>query len=258
MQVSYSRISTYKKCPFQYYLKYVLKLETYPNQDPDNALYLGTACHTGIQEGIQEMEDNYYSNYYIIDDRHVNEMIKLKYLIPKIRELLPEGASEVKIEGSDYIGYIDWLVSVGVDDDGIEWYDIYDFKYSNNVDNYLRSQQLHLYKYYFEKCNPTKRIRNLYFLFIPKTMVRQKKTEDLYQFRKRLAATLEGMKITKDDCIKKVVYDSLKIESFSREKEECVNAKEFPKNETRLCDWCQYKDFCKNGNTLDIMNWKGE
>ena len=48
MQVSYSRIDCFKKCPFQYYLKYILKLDTYPNQDPDNALYLGTACHTGI------------------------------------------------------------------------------------------------------------------------------------------------------------------------------------------------------------------
>lgn len=253
MQVSYSRIDCFKKCPFQYYLKYILKLDTYPNQDPDNALYLGTACHTGIQEGIQEMEDNYYSNYYIIDDRHINEMIKLKYLIPKISELLPEGEAEVKIEGEDYIGYIDWLVPVG---DGE--YDIYDFKYSNNVDSYMVSQQLHLYKYYFEKYNPIKRIRNLYFVFIPKTMIRQKKTEDLYQFRKRLIQTLEGMKISREDCIKEVKFNPLKIDEFLRVKEECVNTKEFNKNETRLCSWCPFESFCKNGDTLDIMNWKGE
>ena len=32
-------------------------------------------------------------------------------------------------------------------------YDLYDFKYSNNVGNYKKSQQLHLYKYFWEREN---------------------------------------------------------------------------------------------------------
>jgi hypothetical protein len=231
-------------------LKYILKLKTYPDQAASNALYLGTACHTGIQEGIEEMKKTYYDNYYIQSDEQINEMIKLEYLIPKIAALLPDGEAEYELNLEDeYVGFVDWLVEVEPN-----VYDIYDFKYSNNIDSYMKSAQLHLYKYYFEKCNPTKRIRNLYFVFIPKTQIRQKKTEDLYQFRKRLMETLEAMEITKEKCIKQVVYDPSKIVDFFGERDECVTATVFPKNITRLCDWCEFKDYCQKGSTLEIMN----
>ena len=35
------------------------------------------------------------------------------------------------------------------------------------------------YKYFFEKNNPGKKIRNMFFVFIPKVTIRQKKTETL-------------------------------------------------------------------------------
>lgn len=223
-----------------------MKLKTLPDQAADNALYLGTAAHTGIQESTTAMVENYYSNYYIIDDKHVNELIKLEYLIPKIRALLPDGEAEVKIECDEYIGYIDWLVEVEPN-----VYDIYDFKYSNNVDNYLKSAQLHLYKYYFEKCNPTKRIRNLYFVFIPKTQIRQKKTEDLYQFRKRLIETLEGMEISHKKCIKLVTYDESSVQLFIKDKLDCLKSITFERNKTKLCDWCAYKNYCHSDGAVD-------
>jgi hypothetical protein len=37
--------------------------------------------------------------------------------------------------------------------------------------------------------------------------------------------------------------------------------KQFPKNETKLCDWCDYKEFCKSNNQVDWMiinNYKRE
>lgn len=252
MKVSYSRISCYASCPYQYYIRYILKATTYPNQDANNALYLGTACHVGIQEGISEMLENYYSNYYIQDDLQINEMIKLQYLIPKIRKHIPDGIPEVTIEGDKYIGYIDWLVPVGKDE-----YDIYDFKYSNNIDGYMKSAQLHLYKYYFEKYNPSKRIRNLYFVFIPKTQIRQKKTEDIYQFRQRLLDTLSGLNT--DDCVKKVTYDPKVVDEYFELKDKCLNATNYEKNKSALCNFCAYKDFCETGSTLDFtLDLKGE
>lgn len=40
-------------------------------------------------------------------------------------------------------------------------YDLYDFKYSNNVSKYKDSPQLHLYKYFWEKNNPGTLLQNL-------------------------------------------------------------------------------------------------
>lgn len=194
MKVSHSRVGCFTQCPFKFDLIYNKELKTIFNCDPQNALVLGHAMHTGIEKDVESAINEYYSAYPIIDDLHINEAIKLRHLIPRVKAILPSGEHEVKIEDEDYIGFIDLLVHVNdaYNEDESSWvdfgdgkglqkpleyqeYDIYDFKYSNNVDGYMESEQLHLYKYYFEKTNPGKKIRNLYFVFIPKTMIRQKK-----------------------------------------------------------------------------------
>lgn len=86
--------------------------------------------------------------------------------------------------------------------------DVIDFKYSNNIDNYVNSKQIHLYKYYLEKLGF--KVRNLGYLFIPKTAIRMKKTENTYQFRKRLQETLQSKNIQ----LKKVEYDENKVKEF--------------------------------------------
>ena len=86
--------------------------------------------------------------------------------------------------------------------------DVVDFKYSNNVENYIKSKQIHLYKYYLEKLGF--KVRNIGYLFIPKTSIRMKKTEDSYQFRKRLQATMKNQKLQ----LVKVDYDANKVKEF--------------------------------------------
>ena len=73
-----------------------------------------------------------------------------------------------QIKYNDFIGFIDLLVKVGENT-----YDLYDFKYSNNVSHYMESPQLHLYKYFYEKQHPGHKIRKLFFLFVPKVNIRQ-------------------------------------------------------------------------------------
>lgn len=263
MQVSYSRISTHAKCPYQFKLRYVDKLETLPTDDPQSALVLGHALHTGIEKDVNAAIEEYYSAYPIIDDKHVTEAMKLEHLIPRVKAVLPEGQHEVKIETDDFVGYIDLLVPVGKGiwldaPDGpteCDYYDIYDFKYSNNVANYMDSAQLHLYKYFFELTNPGKRIRNLYFVFVPKSMLRQKyknktnpRDETLYEFRKRCMQDLESKEIQ----IKEVKYDSTKVIEYLIDVKHCVEDTEYIKNPTRLCDWCDYQLYCEKG--IDYMN----
>lgn len=260
MQVSHSRISTFVQCPYKYDLKYNQKLETLFNCDPQNPLILGHALHAGIEKDAVEAVDEYFHAYPIIDDAHVNEAIKLQYLIPRVKAILPEGQHEVKIEEEDYIGYIDLLSHVTHIED-IDYYDIYDFKYSNNVDHYLDSEQLHLYKYYFEKTHPGKKIRNLYFVFIPKVMIRQKKAsksnptdESLFAFRKRIIAELESKSIE----VVKVDYDSNKVIDFLTNTKHCVESNTYQKNCTKLCDWCEYKNYCEKGELIDMALPKNE
>lgn len=258
MQTSYSRISTHEKCPYQYKLRYVDKLKTLPTDDPQSPLILGHALHTGIEKDVAAAIDEYYGAYPIIDDRHVTEAMKLEYLIPKVKAVLPEGEHEVKIETDDFVGYIDLLVPrkdiVSLDTDD-ELYDIYDFKYSNNVNSYMDSAQLHLYKYFFELTNPGKRIRNMYFVFVPKSNLRIKyknktnpRDETIYEFRNRCLEDLESKEIR----VESVKYDPNKVIEYLTATKHCVEDTEYIKNPTRLCDWCEYQLYCEKG--IDCMN----
>ena len=125
--------------------------------------------------------------------------------------------------------------------------DVIDFKYSNNIKNYLQSKQIHLYKYYLEKKGF--KVRNLGYLFIPKVSIRKKKTEDTYQFRKRLQEELQNKKLQ----LIKVEYDQSKIDGFFKEIEILEKDNIYEKNETKLCDWCDFKEYCKSNETIDYM-----
>jgi hypothetical protein len=238
MQVSFSRVGTFNSCPYKWKLSYKDGLTALPTDDPQSPLVLGHALHTGLEKDVQAAIREYLFAYPIVDDRHINEAIKLENLIPKAKAIIPQGQHEVKMACDDFIGFIDLLVPVGPDE-----FDIYDFKYSNNVDHYMESGQLHVYKYFFERLNPGKRIRNLYFLFIPKTMIRQKKTEDLYQFRCRLCETLDHMWPE----LREVQYDPNKVMEFLLDTKRMVECETFEKNPTRLCDWCDFQKFCEEG-----------
>ena len=147
MRYSYSRIECWKNCPYQYKLRYIDKLKTLPEQNADNPLYLGTAIHTAFETGsVEDAINSYRSNYRIITDAHITEEIKLEYLIPKVLELLPTAECEVEVKTDDFIGYIDRLVYLFTDEQGIKHYEIWDYKYSNNINHYLESGQLHIYK----------------------------------------------------------------------------------------------------------------
>lgn len=213
--------------------------------EADNALILGQAVHTGIEKGLEEAIKEYCFSYPIITDEHINEIIKLEAVIPKAKNAIPSGGKfEVKITDNDFIGYIDYLVPMGYMSkkdygnpygEGVSIYDIYDFKYSNNVLHHMDSAQLWLYKYFFEKSNPGKKIRNMYFLFVPKVSIKQKKDETLQQFRKRLSDELEIAEIKTvqitfnyDFNYDKVVEFLLKIKSINE-------TTEFPKDKSYLC-----------------------
>jgi len=224
-------------------MRYLDGIKTIDPTDAANALILGTALHTGIEKGVEAGIQAYYDSFPVIDDDHVNEVMKLEYLITKVREVLPEGIYEQQILKSDFIGYSDLLVPV---DGEKNIYDLYDFKYSNNVRNYMESGQLHEYKYFIEQ-NSSKRIRNMYFVFIPKVAIKQKKTEDLRTFRIRIMEELKKSEVN----IVQIQFNPNKVIEFYAGIKKVLEAKDFPKDPNYLCNWCEYQEFCEKG--IDYM-----
>jgi phage nucleotide-binding protein len=249
MQCSHSRIECFEKCPFKYKLRYRDKILTLPPENADSPLIIGTALHTGLEKGVTKALDEYFMSYPIITDDHINEAMKLENLIPRAAKLIPKGNFEVKISTEDFIGYIDLLAPVTMfhESEVPNQYDIYDFKYSNNISNYKQSDQLHLYKYFFEKCNPGKYIRNLFFLFVPKVNIKQKKTEDLSEFRKRILDELKGV----EPELVQIEYDPNKVINFLLNTKHTIEATDFNKNPGYLCNYCEYQNYCEKG--IDYM-----
>ena len=264
----------FDRCPFKYRLRYVDGLDTIPNTDADNALILGTALHTGIEEGVEQALDFYKNSFPVLTDDHIHEMMKLEAMIPKAKAMLPPGGTfELPIGNGDFIGFMDYLVPVDEDLSGKteicdgcpkgdcdsaytgscpcgkfttrskDTFDLYDFKYSNNAKNYAVSGQLHEYKYWYELTHPGHRIRNMYFLIVPKAKIRQKSTETLSQFRDRLQAALKDAEPT----LMPVQYNPIKIVDFLTDVKHMVEATDFPKNPNHFCGWCEYEEYCQKG-----------
>ena len=243
--LGYSAVSTFENCPYQYRLRYIDKVEMLDEYEPTDALKIGTALHRGIEVDTSTAIREYYNSYPVISDQHINEAIKLEMMIPKVKEVIPEGRHEVFFEYGEFKGTIDLLAPIEGWDGYL--YDIYDFKYSNNIDRYMQSAQLHVYKYFAEKALGIK-IRKLYFVFVQKVQIRQKKTEDLNQFRLRLKNTLQDAQVQ----VKEVSYDVNKVFDFMQNQVKILTCTDYIKTPSKLCDWCEYQELCEKQEVINM------
>lgn len=245
MQFSYSRVSCFNHCPYQFKLRYLDEYESIHDPEANNALICGNSVHLGIEKSIEDAIEFYKSQFYILNDLHIEEIIKIEYLVPKVKELL----NALNIYSHEYViltkrfkGIIDLIT---LNEDGSV--DVWDFKYSNNIDNYLKSGQLHIYKYFLEQQGF--KVNKLGFIFIPKVNIRRKKNEDTFEFRNRLISELNKSEIQ----IREVKYNPTKVIDFYNDITDILTANEYKKNVTRLCNWCEYKKFCIEGNDVDML-----
>lgn len=241
-KVSYSRVECFKQCPRKYQYRYIDKLKTLPEQNADDALYLGIGLHRGIETTVEEGVAEYQNHFYVLTDEIINWSLQLEFWIPKVKAILPaNGKHEEEVNVSDFIGYIDYLT-----DDTI-----YDFKFTvpKNHPRYLESKQLHIYKHYLELQKPNIHIKHLKYIFIPKCNIRQKKTETIQQFRNRLYAEMDKLEIE----VVEIDFNEKNIANFLEDCKTLDTANCYPKNITRLCDWCDYKNYCLNKEDYEIM-----
>lgn len=240
MRFSYSKVETFNQCPAKYDYRYNQKLKVIPEQHADNALWLGTALHLGIETTVEQGVNNYLANFNVVSTDNLNWIVQLEHWIPKVKELLPEGGiHEAKILTDSYVGYIDYVTSDT----------IYDYKFTvpKNHKRYLKSGQLKVYKYFWEQQNPGTEIKHLKYIFIPKCNIRQKKTETVQQFRDRLYGELDKLSVE----IVEVPFDESSVTKFTDDCKRIETTTEFPKCVSRLCQWCDYEPLCQRGGGLD-------
>lgn len=239
-------------------MRYLQGLTTIPATEPDNPLILGQTVHTGIEKSLEEAIREYCFSFPIITDEHINEIIKFETVIPLARAAIPPGGKfEVEIKDDDFHGFIDYLVPMGYMSkealhnpygEDVDVFDLYDFKYSNNVSGYKKSGQLHEYKYFFERNNPGKKIRNMYFVFIPKVTIRQKKTETLLEFRERLKEALSGAEVK----TVQIGFNPERVIEFLFGIKAVNEETEFPQEKSYLCRYCEFQEYCEKGNDYMI------
>lgn len=233
-------------------------MTTIPATEPDNPLILGQTVHTGIEKSLEEAIREYCFSFPIITDEHINEIIKFETVIPLARAAIPPGGKfEVEIKDDDFHGFIDYLVPMGYMSkealhnpygEDVDVFDLYDFKYSNNVSGYKKSGQLHEYKYFFERNNPGKKIRNMYLVFIPKVTIRQKKTETLTEFRQRLKEELSEVEVK----TVQIGFNPERVIEFLFGIKAVNEETEFPQEKSYLCRYCEFQEYCEKGNDYMI------
>lgn len=245
MQFSYSRVDLFKRCPYHFKLRYIDRLTELPNYEANSPLIVGHALHTGIEKGKKVMLKEFYNAFPLVTNDVINEAIKLEHNLEKAEEWLSdfnnsfsftggyEFIHEYEINKPEFIGFVDLIVKrKGTNDIAI-----IDFKYSNAIEKYKESPQLQIYKYYLEQEGYN--VIAMGYLFLPKTSIRQKKDEDLIQFRKRLNVTMRKLKTT---CLK-IEPQEMEIIYFlnqCREIQEAIQEKTFNwiKNPNDECFAC--------------------
>lgn len=56
-------------------MRYLDRVKTIPPTEPDNALVIGTAAHTGLEKSLEAAIQEYAFSYPIITDEHIFKVI---------------------------------------------------------------------------------------------------------------------------------------------------------------------------------------
>lgn len=245
IQASFSRVDCFKSCPQKYKYRYLEELKTFPSDAADNDLIVGNVLHKAMETDLVQAKDFYFSQYPVITDNHINEFMKIEILASKVKKLL-EGVNiysqEYQINDRDFIGFVDLIT---INEDGTV--DIFDYKYSNNVEKYKESQQLHIYKHYLEKQGLI--VSRMGYIIVPKWRGRQKKTETLFQFRQRLVEEVNKLEVQ----LIEVEFEKYKVAQYFSDLEEMKTSRVFDKNMSNLCNWCDYKQYCFEGEDVMLL-----
>jgi CRISPR/Cas system-associated exonuclease Cas4 (RecB family) len=249
-KVHFSQVDAYFKCARYYKYRYVDNVKMQHVPSANDPLLIGTTAHLGHETDYKTAEKFYLSNFMVIDNNHINELIKIEHWVKQVKEFFSDLKVlhvEYNIETDDYQGQIDVIT----ESDEPGYVDIWDLKYSNNDQNY-DGTQLNIYEKFLELTSDMKvKYRN--YLFMPKTFIRQKESETIDAFRYRMRKEIESQDIR----IIPVKKSEAQIKRFAQRVMLMQQDEVFEVSRGNNCKWCEYKKIC-NGEEDYLMLPKNE
>ena len=253
---SHSKLQTFEQCSYKYKLKYIYKIK--PEIEKSIESHLGTATHDAlewlynqvlqknipsldevVEQYIKKWNEDYSKNILIVKKEftHTDYFNKgIKFIIDYYIKNKPfddntlENEKQIWVElQKDFphkiIGYIDRLVYNSEKQE----YEIHDYKTANFLpgqDKFDKDRQLALYSIGIRQLFGPKNVNLIWhYLAHNKKIVSTRTPEQLDQLKIDIINTIN------------------KIEAN----------KTWKTNRTRLCDWCEYKEMCKeHGNKLPL------
>lgn len=250
---SHSKLQTFEQCPYKYKLRYIDKIPS-PVEKSIEA-HLGTSVHDALEwlyneklknntptldetleKYITSWEKNWSDTIQIIKKTLTKEDYKnkgIKFLIDYYNKHHPfeDGTVEMEkqvwinlTEEHSIIGYIDRLVYNKEKDE----YEIHDYKTANSLpskEKFEEDRQLALYSIAIKELFGKEKNVLLTWHYL---------NHNIQIFSKRTDEQLERLKEHTINLIKKI-----------------EETKNFPTKISILCDWCEYKQYCKaHGNDL--------
>lgn len=243
-RVSFSRVEAWKQCPRKYRYRYIEQIPTEPSYEADNPLILGSTLDLGIQKGYEEAEKYYWSQLPVATDDGVLELMKIEHWLKQLRPVYNKGEFQMRLLTDRFIGFADYV------EDNL----LVDFKYSNGVDKYAESAQLHVYASQMPKIP-----EHMAYVCVPKLFIgaykdgeskearaerverlRQWKINDIQRYRKYVMDEINRLTIKTIW----VEYDRDKVEQFWQDVDAMENDTEFEMCRSKLCSSCPYSHIC--------------
>jgi len=252
-QYSHSKLSTFEQCPYKYKLRYIEKI--IPDIEKSIEAHLGTCVHHALEWVYTEVLNGkiptlddiiiVYGEKWTESDADNFLIVKkemtskdyfekgLKFIIDYYTKNYPfndgtvELEKEVKITlgNSVLIGYIDRLAV------GKEKIEIHDYKTASSIpskEKIENDRQLALYSIAIkEKYGKDKDVKLIWHYLAHNIDISSSRTEE----------QIENLK-------KEIIDLIEKIESTN----------EFPKCESVLCNWCEYKNICCGEKKKDSLS----
>ncbi len=246
---SHSKISTFEQCPYKFKLKYIDKIK--PTVEKSIEAHLGSSVHSALEELYSQILKNkileldevllHYTKEW---QKEFSEEIAIprqrttaqdyfqkgvEFLINYYTSHAPFDDGTIELEKEIILplteeyeiwGFIDRLVF----NKKTQEYEIHDYKTSNSLpdkEKIASDRQLALYSIAIKEILKLPKTANIKLIW--HYLAHNKKIESF-----RTEENLENLK-------KEIIEIIKKIES----------TKEFPKCESMLCNWCEYKDICK-------------
>ena len=233
---SYSSINTHHTCPRKYKYRYVDEIKYIYTPAADAPDLIGKVFHLGMEKDIAHAEKYYFDMFPVVSDQQITEWMKINRYLERGHKYLRHldvKHREFDIDIDDFRGIIDLVTD---NHDGTV--DIWDYKYCSekSVDAYAKNEQLHLYKYFYEKVTG-ERVGNIRLLIFPKVFSKQRSDESVIQFRNRVMSELDDKKILKVS----ICYSEMMLKSFAMKVETRNNDKLLNSAKGDHCEWCEYK-----------------